>query len=68
MEKVKLNKSQDNYNLYDYMMNMQNKKFLKSKKFQTTLINSPILSKNIQEMILEIIIKEKIEKILLIFL
>ena len=45
MEKVKLNKSQDHYNLYDYMMNMQNKKFLKSTKFQTTLINSPILSK-----------------------
>ena len=45
MEKVKLNKSQDHYNLYDYMMNMQNKKFLKPTKFQTTLINSPILSK-----------------------
>ena len=41
MEKVKLNKSQDHYNLYDYMMNMQNKKFFKHKNFQTSFINAP---------------------------
>ena len=45
MEKENLNKSHDEYNLYDYIMNMQNKKDLQSKKFPTTFINAPIFNK-----------------------